>query len=194
VLERGRLTATGGATEIVNRYLSSQLADGADDDLAAAGHTGDGRARFTQLALVDAAGRRLLAHVRGDDLRLRACVDVIGPIGDVALAIVLSTLSGARVITSWTREVGLGIDLLPGQHWFECCFRAVQLRPGHAVSVSLWMESQSVIDSVANAKVIHVTAGDGRLFSTDANQGIVALDYAWSPCDAPAPVESSKES
>ncbi len=186
LLESGRLVADGPAPEMVNRYVGAQLTDGATDDLGCVGHTGDGRARYTRLALVDGTGRRVLSHARGDDLRLRVCIEAAEPIGDAALSIVLSTLSGARVITSWTREIGLRVDLRPGDQWFECCFRDVRLRPGHAVNVSLWMEAHSVVDSVANAGIVHVTPDGDSTFSTDGNQGIIALDYTWTPCDRPA--------
>ena len=54
------------------------------------------------------------------------------------------------------------------------------LRPGHTVTVDLWMSDQSVLDWVERAVVIDV-AGDDRHahLSTNPDQGVVVCDVAW---------------
>jgi hypothetical protein len=92
----------------------------------------------------------------------------------VALAVVLKTLSGTRLITSWTRETDFSVTLHQGFQEYECRFRQVNLRPGHSIGISLWMESHGVIDHIEDAGIIHITDGrNTRHLSTEEHQGVI---------------------
>jgi lipopolysaccharide transport system ATP-binding protein len=182
LLDGGRAVMRGPAADVMRHYLDRQLHDAADDeDLSAKQHTGDGRARFTSVRHVDADGQPMLAHACGDDLILRLDVRCDRDIPDVALAVVLQTLQGARVITGWTREVNFRVDLEPGVQTFQCHFKDVRLRPGRRVNVHLWMATQSVIDCVEHARLVEVTdTPETRHLSTDPMHGVLVCDYQWS--------------
>jgi lipopolysaccharide transport system ATP-binding protein len=182
LLDAGRNVRHGPATEVMRHYLDRQLVEASDDeDLVGRPRTGDGRARFTRIRHVDASGNPLLAHACGDDLILRLEIQADHDIRDVALAIVIQTLQGARIITGWTREVGFRVDLHAGTQTYQCHLRDVRLRPGRRVNVHLWMATQSVIDCVEHARLIDITdTPDTRDLSTEAMQGVVVCDYEWS--------------
>jgi len=182
LLDAGRNVMHGPAAEVMRRYLDRQLVEASEDEnLAGKPRTGDGRARFTRIQHVDVNGNPLLAHACGDDLILRLEIEADHDIPDVALAIVIQTLQGARIITGWTREVGYHIDLHAGVQTYQCHLRDVRLRPGHRVNVHLWMATQSVIDCVEHACLIDITDTPAtRELSTEAMQGVVVCDYEWS--------------
>jgi ABC-type molybdate transport system ATPase subunit len=185
LLDAGQIVRHGPADDVLRHYLDRQLADTAtDDDLAAKTHTGDGRARFVSLRHVDAHGQPLLAHACGDDLTLRLTIRADHDIRDVALAVVIQTLQGARIITSWTRETDFRVDLHKGLQTFQCRFKNVRLRPGRRVNLHLWMATQSVIDCVEHARLLDVTdTEETRHLSTEAQQGVVVCDYDWRKLD-----------
>ena len=182
LLEHGQVRKQGQSEAIVGEYLAGQLINENGDNLAHKTRTGSGRARFTRLQSVDSRGRALLNHTCGEDLILRMEIVSEYDIPDVAIATVLKTLSGTRIITSWTREAGFPVALHKGSQIYQCRFREVKLRPGHSISFSLWMESQGeVMDSIEDARIIQVADGRGTHYlSTERYQGIVVCDYDWS--------------
>ena len=185
LLDGGRAVRHGPAHDVLRDYLDQQLATAAgDDDLASRTHTGDGRARFISLRHVDDLGHPRLAHACGDDLVLRATIHSDHDLSDVALAIVVQTLQGARILTSWTRETNFRVDLHRGRQTFECRFKNVRLRPGRRVNIHLWMATQSVIDCVEHARLIDVTdTEDTRHLSTDPAHGVIVCDDTWRAID-----------
>jgi lipopolysaccharide transport system ATP-binding protein len=183
LLEKGRKIAEGPAADVMRHYIDRQLpgSDSEGQDLSQKSHTGDGRARFTRIQHVDADGQPLLMHRSGDDLILRVEIHCDRDIPDVALAVVIQTLQGARVITGWTREVDYRVDLHAGIQTYQCHLQLVRLRPGRRVNVHLWMATQNVIDCVEHAKIIEVTdTPQTRTLSTEAMQGVIVCDYQWS--------------
>jgi lipopolysaccharide transport system ATP-binding protein len=180
LLERGLITMIGHPEIATRRYLESSLADSEDEDLSGKIRTGDGRARFTRLRVVDHQGRPLLAHASGDDLILEMEIDSKHEIPDVALAIVLKNLQGTRLFSSWTREGDFPVSLRRGRQAFRCIFRHLRLRPGHRINIGLWASCQEVLDSIEDARVVEITdGGSSKGFSTDKYQGIVLCDYVW---------------
>jgi lipopolysaccharide transport system ATP-binding protein len=181
LLDRGRLEAEGPAGQVVDQYLTWQLDRGKSEDLSKKPRSGDGRARFTRIQMVNANGRSLVYHQSGADLVFRIEVDARCQIADVALAVNLQTISGTTVISGWTREAGFSVDLHKGVQSFRCHFRGIRLRPGHRFTVALWMEAREVVDSVGEALIFEVTDGeDTRCLSTDKHQGVLVADYTWS--------------
>lgn len=142
LLDHGRLEAEGPAEQVVERYLATQIAQGAVEDLSRKPRAGDGRARFTRLRMLDPSGMSMIHHRSGSDLIFEVEVAARGPINDVALALNLQTMSGTTIVSGWTREARLAIDLHEGVQSFRCHFHGIRLRPGHRFTVALWMEAR----------------------------------------------------
>jgi lipopolysaccharide transport system ATP-binding protein len=185
LLNKGQVVADGDAREVLSAYIHSVRSETSSGDLLTARRSGDGRALFTRVRLVDENGHELASHKSGDDFRLHIEVEAREDIKDVALAVVVQNVYGTRLFTSWTREVDFPVALPQGKHAFRCCFRQARLRPGHRVMIGLWMATQSVIDDVPHALMLDVHAGESTThLATDAAQGIIALDYDWSPASS----------
>ena len=182
LLERGQMITSGPAGEVTRFYMDRLLADTRTGDLADKPHSGCGRARFVRAGVVDAEGRVLSQFVSGDDLIVRMELDVKRAVDDVSLAVVVQSIFGTRVITSWNREVNFSSDLRPGRQAYECRFRNVRLRPGHTVMINLWCaEHHDVIDAVDNAVAIDVVGGErDKHLSTASEQGVFVCDYEWA--------------
>jgi len=182
LLNRGQVVVDGSAREVLAAYVHSIRTESTSCDLRAAPRSGDGRALFTGLRLIDAEGKDLVSHKCGDDLRLHIELESREDIKDVALAVVIQNVYGTRLITGWTREAGFPVSLRKGKNAFQCRFHQAKLRPGHRLIVGLWMATQSVIDDVHHALMLDVDASESTAhLATDAEQGILALDYDWSP-------------
>ena len=180
LLDAGQLVDIGPAKQIVSAYLERNTAAADSTDLDGSYRTGDGRARFLRWWLERADGSRAAAHCSGEDLSLCMEIEVALPVKDVAMSVVLRSLSGTRLITSWTREVGVRFDMEPGQQVYRCRFERVAVRPGNRLAIMLWMESSGVIDSIEDAGILDVVDGSraGR-WSMDSAQGLMLHDYTW---------------
>jgi lipopolysaccharide transport system ATP-binding protein len=180
LLEAGRVVNQGSVDAVARDYLERQLGSGDGHDLSNRPRSGDGRARFTRFWLEGPDGRRRVAHVSGDDLSICAEIDSSRSVENLAMAVVLKTVTGTRLITSWTPEVGYRGYLRPGRQVYRCRFRRAALRPGHRVAVELWMESEGTLDFVVDAGVFEVVDSPAtRHLSTDAMQGPVLCEYDW---------------
>jgi lipopolysaccharide transport system ATP-binding protein len=181
MLQRGQIVQAGESGEVTKYYMDRLLADTRTGDLADKTHTGCGRARFVRAGVVDNEGRVLSQFVSGSDFIVRMEMDVKQPVEDVSLAVVVQSVFGTRVITSWNREVNFSSDLRPGRQAFECRFQNVRLRPGHTVMVNLWSaEGHDVIDAVDNAVAIDVVGSEkDKNLSTASEQGVFICDYEW---------------
>ncbi len=180
LLDRGKVIQIGNASDVTRSYLEGMLTESRSDDLRDKFRTGSGRARFVRAELVDGEGQPVSQFACGDDLIVRMELETTMAIPNVALAVVIATTHGTRVITSWTRETGYSVDLQPGRQLLECRFRTVPLRPGHTVLIHLWMSDAEVLDSVENALVVDVATG-GRYahLSSNPDQGVVVCEYDW---------------
>jgi lipopolysaccharide transport system ATP-binding protein len=180
LLERGEVVAQGAVDSIVQDYLGRQLGARDGTDLTDCQRVGDGRARFTRFWLEGPDGQRRANHQSGDDLTVCMEIDASQELPDVALAVVIKTVSGARLISSWTAEVDYHPALRRGRQVFRCRFRRVAIRPGQRLVVVLWMESAGVLDYLEDAGIFEVTDGPTtRSLSSDPHQGAVLYDYTW---------------
>ncbi len=182
LLDRGQVVTVGESSAVTQLYLDRLLTDTRAGDLRDKPRTGDGRARFIRGYLVDPDGRPVNQFLSGDDLIVRMEIESTKPLQDVALAVVVQSLYGMRVITSWTREVGVTVTIKPGIQTYECRFEKVRLRPGHTALIDLWMADGNTIDSVERALVVDVS-GDERHahLTTTGDQGVIVCDYSWRP-------------
>ena len=181
LLERGHVAAAGPAESVVTDYLEAALDRYVDEDLSGKSRIGDGRASFTHIKLVGPDGSPRCSHPSGDDLRIRVRIQSHTEISNAALAVNVLTARGVRIHSGWTREVGFPVVLNRGIQEYECHFRKVRLRPGQRMTIGLWLEAGSVVDSLEDAMTFEAIDGQGtELFSTDRQQGVVLSDYEWS--------------
>ena len=181
LLERGRVAVAGPASQVVRDYLEDTAGCFTDEDLSRRPRFGDGRARFTHIWLVGPDGLPRGNHPSGDDLRVRVRIQSQTQISNAALAVNVSTATGARIHSGWTREVGFPFFLNPGDQDYQCHFQAMRLRPGQRMTIGLWLEAGDVVDCVEDALTFEVIDGHGtELFSTDRHQGVVLCNYEWS--------------
>jgi lipopolysaccharide transport system ATP-binding protein len=180
-LAHGRIVRAGAAAEVVERYLRESTRGASDGDLSDKSRIGDGRARFTRVGLVGPAGRAREYHPSGEDLIVRVDIGCQQQIPNAALAVVITTVSGVRIHSSWTREAGFAVSLDKGHQAYECSFRSVRFRPGQHMKIGLWLEAGTVVDYIEDALIFEVVDGDDTSsYSTDRNQGVVLCDYQWS--------------
>jgi lipopolysaccharide transport system ATP-binding protein len=182
LMERGRVVAVGPAADVTAGYVTKQLHEAEGADLTRKNRMGNGKARFLSVRLVGPDGQPRLLHRCGEDLILRMEVESSEAIADVALAVMLESVQGARVVTGWTKEHNYHANLNCGRQTFECRFERVRFRPGHRAVVGLWMAAgPTTLDHVDHATVIEITDGkDTQNVSTNEMQGLVVVNYQWN--------------
>lgn len=183
VLRQGRLQFEGTVQEAISCYLTDETDHGPVRDLTQHSRSGDGRARFAQVEIQNSAGQPCDFHAFGDTLRVALTIDADCELRDVGIAVILSSASGHRIITSWNRETDMVFHIDRGRHRCYCDFESLRLRPGHDLWVSLWMEQGgSVLDFVESVAEIQCRSQDedSRRLSTDRAQGVIALPQRWS--------------
>ncbi len=181
-LEKGAVKAIGPAAEVTQAYMDRLLEDSRVGDLRDKPRTGDGRAQFVRAGVIDPAGRPLSVFTTGDDLIVHLEVEAKEPLPDLTMAVVLTSLHGARVISGWSREDGFSTALTPGPHVFECRFKNVCVRPGHTFLVNLWMATATgtLVDAVDHAIVMDAISDERYAhLSTSQDHGMVYFDHAW---------------
>lgn len=182
VLSKGSRTFLGNVEDAIAYYLTDDSQRGAVCDLHGYARTGDGRARFVKIEIQNSAGNPCDFHIFGETIRIAITLEAHAELRDVGLAVVLTSASGNRIITSWNREAGTNFHFDRGEYRCFCDFENLQLRPGHELWVSLWMEQGgSVVDCIDNVMVIQCRAFDEETqkLSTDRAQGVIALRQHW---------------
>ncbi|HEX4608660.1 MAG TPA: ABC transporter ATP-binding protein [Urbifossiella sp.] len=179
LLDHGRVVQIGPIEGILDRYREGYLRTGGDD-LATKSRSGHGKARFTALRFLNAAGQVVNEIISGEDLRCVLEIDSTYACPDVSLAIVFKTPQGARVVTSWTEEVDYKINLQIGINIFECMFQKIRLRPGQKMIIDLWMYDGDTVDLLTETCVLDVVETTPMGFSTRPDQGPMLCDYVWS--------------
>lgn len=180
LLASGKVVKISSAEAIVKDYLDRNEGREGNGELANCSRAGDGRARFRRFWLEHADGTRSFSHRSGEDLTICMDIEAFEAVPDAALAVVLRTMTGVRLITSWTREAGFACSLESGVQVYRCRFPKLKVRPGHRLAVMLWMEAAGVMDSVEEAGVIDILDGPGSSdWSTDSSQGVILCDYTW---------------
>ena len=182
VLRGGGLEFKGNVHDAIAYYMAEDAQQGTVRDLTSHVRSGDGRARFVQVEIQNAEGQPCDFFSIGETVRVVMTLDVNFELMDVGIAVILSSASGNRVVTSWNREADTSFHFDQGQHRIYCEFEDLKLRPGHELWVSLWMEDTgSVVDHVESVTEIRSRAHDeaSRKLSTDRAQGVIALNQRW---------------
>lgn len=186
LLKSGKVLSQGPVGELVSCYLEDSNAALNQRDFGLYSRTGDGRARFSGLRILDDRNHTVDFHFTGSTLRLLLEIDSTQNYQDIGVAVVLSSVAGNRIITSWNRETHTSLNLVPGRNQIVCDFQDLLLRPGHSLRIGLWMEEGGLvmdsIDSVAEV-IARSNNSETDMLSTDRNQGIVACKQRWSMVD-----------
>lgn len=183
VLLKGGVVSGEGETQgIIAKYLSDGRS-GTERELIGMQRVGDGRARFVHMDLLNDRNEAIEYHLTGGTLRVAMNIDVNQRLTDVGVAVVLSSSTGAKVVTSWNREANFRLDFSPGRVRCVCDFSSLFLRPGHELWISLYLEQGGQVvdwvDNVADVKAVAWDAESERL-STDQKQGIIACPQKWT--------------
>lgn len=179
-LRNGEMVECGSAMEVTDHYLADLSLSGYGDLLDNQSRSGDGRARFRRLTLLDGNGKPSPSIKYGHDLRCMIEVESAVAIKNTSLAVVIKSLNGSRLVTSWTDEAGYRIDLKKGNQQIECCFRNLRIRPGRQVVIELWMNDGTLIDSLESARICDIVEIEPSGISLRSDQGAFVLDYQWS--------------
>lgn len=181
-LQGGSLRYEGSVHSAIAQYVADGTNIGAIRDLGQHARVGDGRARFMQVEMLDASGRHIDFHRFGENLTVAFTIEANCNLKDVGVAVVLSSVSGNRIITSWNREADRIFNFAVGRRRICCDFENLRLRPGHGLWISLWMEQGgSVLDSVESAAEFQCRADDSESLrlSTDRAQGLIVVRQNW---------------
>ena len=180
-MRSGQVVDYGASHAITDAYLASLAGEMNDDLLTDKPRTGDGRARFRCLRILDQAGNPIPAIRFGQDLRVWLEIEAEKACRQVSLAVVVKTLNGTRLVTSWTDEQGgKPFDLSAGRQVLECRFENVRIRPGRQVAIELWMDDGETLDHVDTARVFDVVEPEPSGISMRSDQGAYVCDYRWS--------------
>jgi lipopolysaccharide transport system ATP-binding protein len=183
LLNKGQIEQVGPADKVADAYIADQVDRYGDEDLTDRPRRGDGRARFERLSIIDEEGNPVSAlHYRKD---LRCMIDIRSnaAVRGVSLAIVVKSLHGARIMTSWTDEVGRPVDLVSGLQRYECRFRDVRIRPGRQVAIDLWMCDGEELDVIEHARILDVVEVQPSGYSSRSDQGYYVCDYILRLCE-----------
>jgi lipopolysaccharide transport system ATP-binding protein len=181
-MESGRLRAFGPAAEIAERYMSevNMRALNNQQNLLQSHRGGTGEIRYTEIAVIDDAGRVTRGIQEGDPLIVRASYDanepVDGPLFQVAIVDVDTGLVVATAISSAADAGGT----VSGRGVVHCHFDAVPLRRRQYVLRMTITDAQQLVsyDVVTAGPRFAVTAaaGGGDRSSEDED-GLVYLPY-----------------
>jgi lipopolysaccharide transport system ATP-binding protein len=177
LLKDGCVHKQGSISEVLDSYNMESRTIGSRFERATGKQTG------IVAMKIDSSSSKPNGVCFGDDVEVSMQVVSERDIDDVGVAVVLSTIGGTRLVTSWNREVECRVNLRTGNNVVSCRFKKLTLRPGHDVAVSLWLEANGeVLDWIESAGEIRTFAVDqsSELLSPDRMQGPVVFAQCWS--------------
>jgi lipopolysaccharide transport system ATP-binding protein len=182
LLERGRISAEGTATEIVQRYLSSFGEDSGVSLEERTDRLGDGRLRVTHVSLTDADGRPVNALRSGQpgQIVLRYSCLTAEPLRNVLVNLYLLTPWGERLCDFDTSLVHSNFDTIPAAGEFVCSIPSVPFQAGrYPFAFRVYSSERLPMDVVPQAGFIDVEQGD--FFSTGRlpEPGAVLVNQRW---------------
>ncbi|MGC4044599.1 MAG: ABC transporter ATP-binding protein [Armatimonas sp.] len=178
-LKSGQVMQYGKSLEVIDSYLASLTTDSESSSLSDKARSGNQDASFAELNLLNEKGHPEVSLKAGKDLRCVLTINAKQDLSNVSLAIVLKTLSGTRLISSWTEEKGSAINLRKGTQEIECRFKKLPVRPGRQVVMELWMFNGTLLDQIEMARILDVVEDEPLDFSSRSDQGAVLCDYEW---------------
>lgn len=181
-LEKGQVQKIGPSGEVTQLYMDRMLAESLAGDLRDKVRTGDGRAKFIRASIVDAEGRASSTFTSSTDMVIRVEIESAEAIPEATISVILQTLYGTRIISTWTREAGFDVALKPRTQTFECRIVRPPIRPGQTILLNLWMATAlgTLLDNVENAVVLDVLTGESQgHLSTSQDHGVVTAVFSW---------------
>lgn len=179
-MHKGQVMMHGDAMQITDSYLTHGTQDANGSDLSQTQRSGDGRAKFASVQVLDSSGAEVPAIYSGEDMRFSMNIETDKRYDNVDVAVVIKTITGTKLITSWSGESGKPFQLEPGTQTIECCFKGLPIRAGRQVAIELWMDDGETMDWVSDAATLDVLDRKNLGISARNDQGSCFCDYTWA--------------
>jgi lipopolysaccharide transport system ATP-binding protein len=184
LMERGTVSASGPAREVIAKYLSRGGAAAASVDLTAlTNREGSGRATLTKLEILSADNDRPLDQVEfAQAFRVRMHFDALQPLRGATAGLAVLSERGERIFLTTTQESGKVVERSNGTGAVDCLVRNPNILPGQ-YRLELWIADQTgFVDHVFIAGGFEVIVGEweGRVADLTLHQrGVIYLDCDW---------------
>lgn len=178
-MQSGKAIEYGSSRSVTDAYLSSLSGDINNNSLLNMHRFGNGRARFTNINILDNSNNPIHAVYFGEDLRIIIGIESYNENKGVSLAVVIKNISGNRLITSWSDETGVKFDLKSGKNTIECRFKNVNIRPGRQIVIELWMNDGETLDHIDSSCILEVVESKPSGISLRSEQGAFYIPYSW---------------
>ncbi len=185
LLSEGRLVYTGGISDVIGEYLKDMNQEVNTSLAQRQNRRGDGKVRFTDVAFVDAQGKRTPGAVSGKPLTilLRYVTADQQEAKDVDMDVAFYGALG-QLLFYCKVQLGRGrFEVIPPAGQIACHIPNFPLSPGR-YRFKLWCQSsRSTADLIENAGMLQVEAGDffgtGNLPTKNA-EGVVMVPHHWN--------------
>jgi lipopolysaccharide transport system ATP-binding protein len=168
VLEGGRVAQSGQAAEVIEAYLSSTPMSCHTPLSQRADRQGNGKLRFTDIALLADDGTPIAVAQSGKDVRFSVGYSSVdADLRNVQMSVNLNAPSGQCMLVLDSEMVAVDFSAIPATGRFSCRVTRFPLAPGQYY-VTLFSRVNGIIaDWVQQAMLLSVEAGDffgtGRL-------------------------------
>jgi ABC-2 type transport system ATP-binding protein len=184
-MEEGRVKAYGAAAEIAERYMSEVNVQAlANQGTALQSHRGGtGEIRYTDVEIVDAAGRATVLLVPGDTLVVRAVYRAEQPVERPVFQVAIIDVDTGLVITTATSRPHDVPDAVGGSGTIECRFPRMPLRPRqYVLRLSITDSHQLASYDVVSAGPRFAVSGHGAGVEglADEEDGLVSLPFEFA--------------
>jgi ABC-type multidrug transport system ATPase subunit len=184
-MEEGRVKAYGPAAEIAERYMSEVNVQAlANQSTALQSHRGGtGEIRYTDVEIVDAAGRATVLLVPGDTLVVRAAYRAEQPVERPVFQVAIIDVDTGLVITTATSRPTDVPATVGGPGIIECRFPRMPLRPRqYILRLSITDGHQLASYDVVSAGPRFAVSGHGAGVEglADEEDGLVSLPFEFA--------------
>ena len=184
-MEEGRVKAYGAAAEIAERYMSEVNVQAlVNQSTALQSHRGGtGEIRYTDVAIVDAAGRATVLLVPGDTLVVRSAYCAERPVARPVFQVAIIDVDTGLVITTATSRPNDVPDTVGGSGTIECRFPRMPLRPRqYILRLSITDSHQLASYDLVSAGPRFAVSGHGAGVEglADEEDGLVSLPFEFA--------------
>jgi ABC-2 type transport system ATP-binding protein len=184
-MEEGRVRAYGPAAEIAERYMSEVNVQAlANQSTALQSHRGGtGEIRYTDVEIVDAAGRPTVLLAPGDTLMVRAVYRAERPVARPVFQVAIIDVDTGLVITTATSRPNDVPDAVGGSGTIECRFPRMPLRPRqYILRLSITDSHQLASYDLVSAGPRFAVSGRGAGVEglADEEDGLVSLPFEFA--------------
>ena len=184
-MEEGRVRAYGPAAEIAERYMSEVNVQAlANQSTALQSHRGGtGEIRYTDVEIVDDAGRATVLLVPGDTLVVRAAYRAERPVAKPVFQVAIIDVDTGLVITTATSRPNDIPDAVGESGTIECRFPRMPLRPRqYILRLSITDSHQLASYDLVSAGPRFAVSGHGAGVEglADEEDGLVSLPFEFA--------------